>query len=132
MSGRLHPLLGGATSQAHVNGPAGVGCYAGWFQFYGTACGDITPCDFTPLSFGNVREAPLADIWRKMTSHPAYSEHWDHCRMQDVDFRTCYIDRIPDTGPFPFPIDRRADLPAEARGGPVEARPPRPSVGIRA
>ena len=40
-------------TQAHVNGPTGVGCYAGWCQFYMTAYGDVTPCDFTPLSFGN-------------------------------------------------------------------------------
>jgi MoaA/NifB/PqqE/SkfB family radical SAM enzyme len=119
-------------TQAHVNGPTGAGCYGGWFQFYGTAYGDITPCDFTPLSFGNFRDAPLADIWDKMTSHPAYCEHWDHCRMQDADFRRCYIDRIPDGGPFPFPVDLYAELPDERLREPVGASAGRSSVGFRA
>jgi MoaA/NifB/PqqE/SkfB family radical SAM enzyme len=119
-------------TQAHVNGPTGAGCYAGWFQFYGTAYGDITPCDFTPLSFGSVREAPLSEIWQSMISHPAYCEHWNHCRMQDAGFRDCYIDRIPSKGPFPFPAGRFAELPAEPHEEPTETYEGRSSVAFRA
>jgi len=98
-------------TQAHVNGPSGAGCYAAWFQLYSTAYGDVTPCDFTPLSFGNIREEPLVDIWNRMTAHPAYCQHMDHCRMQDQRFRREWIDRIPAAGPFPYPIEVLSELP---------------------
>ncbi len=119
-------------TQAHVNGPTGAGCYAGWFQFYGTAYGDITPCDFTPLSYGSVRDTSLSQIWHRMTTHPAHCDHWNHCRMQDAEFRSTYIDRIPNEGPFPFPVDRLGE-PAEpvSRRGMDDSRR-RPSVAFRA
>ncbi|MGQ9456377.1 MAG: radical SAM/SPASM domain-containing protein [Armatimonadota bacterium] len=91
-------------TQAHVNGPTGVGCYAGWCQFYMTAYGDVTPCDFTPLSFGNVREKSLEDIWSDMISHEGYACHKNSCRMQDPTFRARWIDKIPLSGPFPYPV----------------------------
>jgi len=119
-------------TQAHVNGPTGAGCYAGWFQFYGTAYGDITPCDFTPLSYGNVRERSLADIWRAMTTHPAHCAHWNHCRMQDPEFRQSYINRIPETGPFPFPVEQLAELPEAERAVSRTCDEARSSVGFRA
>ena len=125
-------------TQAHVNGPTGAGCYAAWFQLYSTAYGDVTPCDFTPISFGNVREEPLADIWARMTSHPSYCAHMDHCRMQDQQFRHQWIDRIPAAGPYPFPIAALDAQPeAEELSGIEELlanefAPRKSSVGIRA
>ncbi len=94
-------------TQAHVNGPTGVGCYAGWCQFYMTAHGDVTPCDFTPLSFGNVRQTSLDAIWSAMICHEGYACHKNSCRMQDPEFRARWVDKIPLTGPFPY---RVADL----------------------
>jgi len=91
-------------TQAHVNGPTGNGCYAGWCQFYMTAYGEVTPCDFTPLSFGNVRQRSLEDIWSNMICHEGYCYHKDSCRMQDPEFRARWIDKIPLTGPFPYPV----------------------------
>lgn len=104
-----HPLPSVIT-QAHVNGPSGNGCYAGWCQFYLTAYGDVTPCDFTPLAFGNVREESLETIWNRMACHEAYRYHKSSCRMQDADFRAQWIDRIPSAGPFPYPIDKLDQL----------------------
>lgn len=91
-------------TQAHVNGPTGSGCYAGWCQFYMTAYGDMTPCDFTPLSFGNAREQSIAAIWQNMTSHEEYCAHRSSCRMQNPDFRKSWINNIPASGPFPYPV----------------------------
>lgn len=91
-------------TQAHVNSPEGAGCCAGWFQFYMTAYGDMTPCDFTPLTMGNATRESVETLWNRLASHPAYANHCNHCRMQDASFRAKYIDRIPEGGPFPFPI----------------------------
>jgi MoaA/NifB/PqqE/SkfB family radical SAM enzyme len=115
-------------TQAHVNGPTGAGCYAGWFQFYSTSYGDVMPCDFTPLGFGNVREEPLRVIWERLISHASYCERSDHCRMQDKAFRHQWIDRIPAHGPFPYPI---AALEA-ASGEPADEEPAQSALGIRA
>lgn len=90
-------------TQAFVNGPQGTGCFAGHAQFYMTAFGDVTPCDFTPLTFGNIRDDSLLDIWNRFLSHPAYENRCDHCRMQDPEFRRQYIDDIPDDVLLPWP-----------------------------
>ena len=97
-------------TQAHVNGPTGNGCYAGWCQFYMTAYGEMTPCDFTPLAFGNAREESVEAIWQRMARHQGYCGHKSSCRMQDQHFRAQWVNRIPSSGPFPYPIDRIDDL----------------------
>lgn len=81
-------------TQAHVNGPTGSGCYAGWCQFYMTAYGEMTPCDFTPLAFGSAREESVETIWSRMAHHEGYCGHKDSCRMQDQHFRAQWVDRI--------------------------------------
>jgi len=90
-------------TQAFINGPDGAGCFAGYIQFYMTAFGDVNPCDFTPLTFGNIRDESLAAIWERMLAHPAYCTRSDHCRMQDPEFRRKYIDGIPEDVLLPWP-----------------------------
>jgi MoaA/NifB/PqqE/SkfB family radical SAM enzyme len=85
---------------------SGIGCLAANIQFYASAYGDIAPCDFTPLSFGNIRNQPLKKIWRKMTDHPAYNHRSPFCRMQNASFRHFYIDPIPDNAMLPYSIDK--------------------------
>jgi len=82
-----------------------IGCLAANWQFHVTAQGDFTPCDFTPLSFGNVRNESIKTLWDKLLSHPAYRKRTLRCRMQDPVFRKRYIDTIPDGAELPYPID---------------------------
>ncbi len=98
------PELPGIQMQATVNSPKGFGCFAAWWQFYMTSSGDITPCDFTPLTWGNIKDESLHDIWARMTSHEAYCEHAENCRMQNREFRAKYIDVIPDDADLPYPM----------------------------
>jgi MoaA/NifB/PqqE/SkfB family radical SAM enzyme len=97
-------------SQAWQNSPegylSGVGCVAGHLQYYVSAYGDVQPCDFTPLSFGNIRQTPLKRIWKRMIRHPAYNHLSRRCRMQNFKFRELYIDPIPDEAPLPYPIGK--------------------------
>jgi MoaA/NifB/PqqE/SkfB family radical SAM enzyme len=88
---------------------AGVGCLAGHIQYYVSAYGEVTPCDFTPLSFGNLREESLKNIWKRMIHHPAYKHLITSCRMQNPKFRHFYIDPIPDDAILPYSI---SNLPA--------------------
>jgi MoaA/NifB/PqqE/SkfB family radical SAM enzyme len=83
-----------------------LGCFSGTNQAYVTAFGDVTPCDFTPLTFGNIREEPFEKIWRRMRKHPAYRNKTMRCKMQNMAFREKYIHKIPEDANLPFPINR--------------------------
>ena len=85
---------------------AGIGCLAANIQYYVSAYGDVAPCDFAPLSFGNIRRESLKSIWKKMVRHPAYNHRAQYCRMQHSRFRQFYIDPIPDGATLPYPIEK--------------------------
>ena len=97
-------------TQSWTNAAAGFaayfGCLAGTYQFHITPQGDFTPCDFTPISFGNVRLESTESLWKKLSTHPAYCQHQRECRMQSPTFRRKYIDPIPDRAELPFPIEK--------------------------
>jgi MoaA/NifB/PqqE/SkfB family radical SAM enzyme len=82
----------------------GIGCLAGNIQYYVSAYGEVTPCDFTPLSFGSIREEALKKIWKKMVRHNAYNHRSTFCRMQNPNFRRVYIDPIPEDQILPYNI----------------------------
>ena len=50
----------------HIESPEIFGCGAGTQHLYIEPSGVVCPCDFTPLGFGNVRDTPLADLWKRM------------------------------------------------------------------
>jgi MoaA/NifB/PqqE/SkfB family radical SAM enzyme len=88
----------------HVNDPHIMGCFGVKWQIHITHNGFVTPCDFNPLHFGNVKEESLWDIWHRMKVHPEYDCKTMTCRMQDSEFRRKYIHKIPDGAELPFPI----------------------------
>jgi MoaA/NifB/PqqE/SkfB family radical SAM enzyme len=45
-----------------------IGCCAGYQYIHVTASGNICPCSFTPLLFGNVKNEELSVIWRRMNT----------------------------------------------------------------
>ncbi len=81
-----------------------IGCLAANLQFHITAQGDFAPCDFTPLSFGNIRETPVKELWDKLLVHPGYKSFSQKCRMQDKSFRGKYIETIPEDADLPYNI----------------------------
>lgn len=97
---------------------SGIGCLAANIQYYASAYGDISPCDFSPLSFGNIRREPLKNIWMRMVKHPAFNHKSPFCRMQNKEFRHFYIDPIPDDASLPYSMKnlpridyRKAEIP---------------------
>lgn len=62
------------------------GCPAAMVQLHLRANGDISPCDFTPYSFGNIRRQPLRDIWNSMSGNPLYAQPSARCRLSRPDF----------------------------------------------
>ena len=98
-----HPM--GINCMSIINSPRVVGCYGAQSQFYMTAYGDINPCDFNPINFGNVREMPIPEIWKKMITHPDFSKRYPTCRMQSKAYRKKYIDPLPKNVRLPVSIE---------------------------
>ena len=97
-------------TMSYVNETDIIGCFGGKYQIHITHDGYVTPCDFVPLHFGNVREEPLRLIWNRMRAHPEYRKKTVSCRMQDPEFRRRYIKKIPADAPLPYPM---ASIPLE-------------------
>ena len=55
------------SSFPYTEGPEKFGCSAGILHSYITASGEFCPCDFVPLSFGNVLKTDLAELYRRMS-----------------------------------------------------------------
>ncbi|MCD6183967.1 MAG: radical SAM protein [Thermovirga sp.] len=43
-----------------------MGCGAGCTRLHITALGEVMPCDFTSITFGNIQEEDIETIWEKM------------------------------------------------------------------
>lgn len=99
------PKMPLVTAHSFIICSSSIPCFAGLNQVYLTAFGDLCPCDFTPISFGNIREIPLEEIWAKLTRHPLWQPKLG-CRMQDPDFRAQTVDKIPDGADLPYPIEQ--------------------------
>ena len=106
----------GVVAMCKVNSPEGAGCFGAFSQFYMTAYGDINPCDFNPVSFGNIRELSLPIIWNTMINHPDFNYHHKTCRMQTPEYRAKYIDPLPDDPKLPISVEDIEKLVAEAKG----------------
>ena len=57
------PIL---SSYAYLESPEAFGCGAGSTQLYIDGSGEVCPCQFMPMSFGNVGREPLAQILKRM------------------------------------------------------------------
>ncbi len=62
------------------------GCPAAMVQLHLRANGDVSPCDFTPHSFGNIRQQPLREIWEAMAKSELYAQPSARCRLSRPDF----------------------------------------------
>ena len=65
----------------HFEGPGNFGCNAGRKMIYVDAFGEVSPCVFTPMSFGNVRERSLREIWADMSRFSLPSPRLFHERQ---------------------------------------------------
>ena len=56
------------TTFAHTESDAKYGCGAGTQHSYITPNGEMLPCDFVPLSFGNVLDKDVKELWKEMNT----------------------------------------------------------------
>lgn len=62
------------------------GCPAAMVQLHLRANGEVSPCDFTPFSFGSIRQKSLREIWESMAGNPLYAQPSARCRLSRPDF----------------------------------------------
>ena len=90
------------TAFPYFMGPDLFGCFAGKRWMHVASDGEVMPCAYTPLSFGNMCEEPLATIWKRMGKHNAYKKETTYCMMRNPDFRKEYIHTIPQGAKIPY------------------------------
>lgn len=61
------------SSFPYTEGPCKFGCGAGVLHSYINAAGDLWPCDFVPLTFGNLLQEPAKDIYARMIAAAGYA-----------------------------------------------------------
>ena len=83
------------------------GCGAVKELLYITPYGDVLPCPFMHISFGNVLEEPLSDIRRRALQFPFFREYHPLCLVStDRAFIERYLSRTFGVGQLPMPWDR--------------------------
>lgn len=70
----------------YLQSPEMFGCFAGrrWIHVDGN--GEALPCAYMPLSFGNIKEKSLKEIWKEMTCYPWFKGRCS-CQMKEPKFR---------------------------------------------
>ena len=83
------------TSTDHEVGRNAIGCPAGMEKIYITPYGEVIPCPFIHVSFGNVCDTPLTAIVSRMQKIPYFGEYQNICiAAEDQDFQKNVIARV--------------------------------------
>jgi len=96
----------------HFESAEHFGCTAGRKMVYVDAFGEISPCVFAPMTFGNLRQRPLAAILTEMRS--AF-------RLGSACFISRHYEMLRDrsAGGLPVPPDRSAEMMQQVRFTPM-------------
>jgi len=62
--------------------------------FYVSPYGDVQPCCYVPIVFGNVRDEQLKSILKRMWKHRMFKTKTDGCPMNNDNFRKEYFSDI--------------------------------------
>ena len=63
------PSLPSIMAYAHISSAENFGCNGGRTHVYINAQGDLCPCDFTPLAFGNLKNETFHAVYQRMQKH---------------------------------------------------------------
>jgi MoaA/NifB/PqqE/SkfB family radical SAM enzyme len=69
-------------SLAYLESEEMMGCNTGSQYLFIDAGGEVCPCDLMPLSFGNVTEKSLKEIWKEMQKH--FPRPRPSCLMNEI------------------------------------------------
>ena len=68
--------------------------------------GDVQPCCFVPLSFGNIRNEPLKNLLDRLWNSPVMSYDRNQCLMNNPEFREQYLKKIETAESLPIIFGR--------------------------
>lgn len=69
--------------------------------------GEVQPCPFIPISFGNVKQESLANIFKKIQEHEMFKEESSVCMpARDYKFIKKYLENIFINKDLPCPIEK--------------------------
>ena len=74
------------TAFPYLLGEKMFGCFAGRRWAHIDASGEVLPCAYMPLRFGNIKERSLKDIWKEMSRYNWFGKRCS-CQMKDPSFR---------------------------------------------
>jgi MoaA/NifB/PqqE/SkfB family radical SAM enzyme len=77
------------TAMPYLLGERMFGCFAGRRWMHIDASGEALPCAYMPISFGNIKEKSLKEIWRDMSSYGWFKGRCS-CQMKDPAFRSSH------------------------------------------
>ncbi len=80
------------TALPYLLSPPMFGCFAGRRWMHVDASGEVMPCAYMPLSFGNVKTSSLESIWHKMSGY-RWFKHRCSCQMKDKEFRGAHFEK---------------------------------------
>lgn len=82
------------------------GCPAGIEKLYISHLGDVMPCNFAHITFGDLREKPLAVIWESMLGTKPFNKIHDRCLVaEDPDFQKKYLEPVYKSPVHPLPVE---------------------------
>jgi MoaA/NifB/PqqE/SkfB family radical SAM enzyme len=81
------------TALPYLLGPGMFGCFAGRRWMHIDPSGEVLPCAYMPLRFGNIKEKGLRDIWRDMSGYKWFSKRCP-CRMKDRAFLDAHCNML--------------------------------------
>jgi len=83
------------TSTDHEVGRNAIGCPSGIEKCYITPFGDVIPCPFIHVSFGNVTEEPLTGIVKRMQENQYFGQYQKICiAAEDTVFQDTIMEKI--------------------------------------
>jgi len=85
------------TTLADYESEGFMGCNAGYQTLFIDSSGEVCPCDFTPLSFGNIKKTPLNEIWKQMQKY--FPRPRADCLMREISSKV-------DSDVFPLSPDK--------------------------
>jgi MoaA/NifB/PqqE/SkfB family radical SAM enzyme len=94
-----------------------IGCPAGFEKVHVSPYGHVTGCAIQPMSFGSLRERPLASLVEEMRGFKHFAKRSKYCIVAlDKEFIEDYIDPAIGEASTPYPIQNNPCAASDCAG----------------